>query len=339
MPNPQENAKRPVVLLFPGQGAQQALMGAGLYRHASVFTDAMDTVFRLLGQEGKSIRADWLSGDPSDLFDDVTRAQPLLFAVNYALGRTVMSWGIRPAALLGHSVGELAAAALAGVFSLADAARLMTERIKILADTPPGGMLAVAASPGEVERYLSGHVGIGAVNAPRQVLLAGPAGPLAAAERRLRADGFTCRMAKARQAFHSTLLSDAAERSTPGWRQTELRAPDLTIWSAYRGAVLSSDLARDPAFWARQPVDPVLFGPTLESMLDHGDYLLIEAGPGQGLTTLARRQPAVTSGRSAVAAMLPARAGDPSADRAAVLAVAERISTEGHDIDWDAVLK
>ncbi|MFC5744432.1 acyltransferase domain-containing protein [Actinomadura rugatobispora] len=337
MPNPQENARRPVALLFPGQGSQQVLMGAGLYGHMSVFTDVMDTVFRLWGEEGASIRADWLSGGPPELLDDVTRAQPLLFALNYALGRTVLSWGVRPAALLGHSVGELSAAVLAGVFGLADGARLMMDRITTIAGTPPGGMLAVAASREEVEPYLSGEVSVGAVNAPRQVLLAGPARPLAEAERRLRADGRTCRMAKARQAFHSPLLSGAVDRSAPAWKETELRAPELTVYSAYLGAVLSPEDARDPGFWARQPVDPVLFGPTLERMLDGGDHLLVEAGPGQGLSALARRRPAVTSGRSAVTAMLPARAGDPAGDRAAVLNAAERISAEGHDIDGDAV--
>src|SRR3954454_3391726 len=94
---------RPIALLFPGQGAQHARMAAGLYGHAEVFTDCIDTAFRHLGDTGATVRDDWLSEDPpGDLFDDVTRAQPLLYAVDHALGRLVLSWGVEPGAMLGH---------------------------------------------------------------------------------------------------------------------------------------------------------------------------------------------------------------------------------------------
>jgi [acyl-carrier-protein] S-malonyltransferase len=323
---------RPIALLFPGQGAQHARMAAGLYGHADVFTDCMDTAFGHLGDIGTDLREDWLSDGSPELFDDVTRAQPLLYAVDYALGRLVLSWGVEPGALLGHSVGEMAAATLAGVLDFADGLRLMRDRIEVFADTPPGGMLAVAASAADVEPYLSGEVAVAAVNAPRQLLLAGAAGPLAEVERRLRDDDIVCRAARARQAFHSPVVADAVRRSAPAWERTALHAPERTLYSAYRESVLSPGDARDPAFWARQPVDPVLFGPTLDRLLDDGDFLLVEAGPGQGLSTLARRHPAVASGRSAVVPLLPARPGDGAGDRQAVREAVEHITAEGHDL-------
>jgi [acyl-carrier-protein] S-malonyltransferase len=309
---------RPIALLFPGQGAQHARMAAGLYGHADVFTDCMDTAFGQLGDIGANIREDWLSDGSPERFDDVTRAQPLLYAVDYALGRLVLSWGVDPGALLGHSVGEMAAATLAGVLDFTD--------------TPPGGMLAVAASTADVEPYLSDEVAVAAVNAPRQLLLAGAADPLAEVERRLREDDIVCRSARARQAFHSPVVAGAVRRSAPAWERTALHAPERTLYSAYRESVLSPGDARDPAFWARQPVDPVLFGPTLDRLLDDGDFLLVEAGPGQGLSTLARRHPAVASGRSAVVPLLPARPGDGGDDRQAVREAVERITAEGHDL-------
>ena len=323
---------RPIALLFPGQGAQHARMAAGLYGHADVFTDCMDTAFGQLGDIGANIREDWLSDGSPERFDDVTRAQPLLYAVDYALGRLVLSWGVDPGALLGHSVGEMAAATLAGVLDFTDGLRLMRDRIEVFADTPPGGMLAVAASTADVEPYLSGEVAVAAVNAPRQLLLAGAAGPLAEVERRLREDDIVCRSARARQAFHSPVVAGAVRRSAPAWERTALHAPERTLYSAYRESVLSPGDARDPAFWARQPVDPVLFGPTLDRLLDDGDFLLVEAGPGQGLSTLARRHPAVASGRSAVVPLLPARPGDGADDRQAVREAVERITAEGHDL-------
>ncbi len=178
---------------------------------------------------------------------------------------------------------------------------------------------------------MTGQVVIAAVNGPRQVLLAGPAGQLATVHQRLRADGVTCRRARARQAFHSPAVADAVARSAAGWDVTPLHAPRGTIYSAYLGGILPADRACDPRFWAGQPAEPVLFGPTLDRLLRSGDFLVIEAGPGQGLSALARRHPAVTSGRSAVTAMLPARAGDAGKDRRAVLAAAARLRAEGYD--------
>jgi acyl transferase domain-containing protein len=307
-------------------------MAAGLYGHSDVFTDVMDAAFRLLGREGAQIRADWLLPAPPEKLDDVTRAHPLLYAVGCALGRLVESWGVEPAALLGHSVGELVAGTLAGVLEFEDAMRLMRDRMRIFADTPPGGMLAVAATPEQTATYVSGEVAIAAVNGPQQVLLAGPAMQLAAAERRLRTDGVTCMRARARQAFHSPVVADAVARSVGGWDATPLRAPRRTLYSAYLGDVLSAERARDPRFWAGQPAEAVLFGPTLDRLLGDGDFLMIEAGPRTGLIALARRHPAVTAGRSAVVAMLPARAGDPDRDRRAVHAAADRCRAEGHRI-------
>jgi [acyl-carrier-protein] S-malonyltransferase len=305
-------------------------MAAGLYRHCDVFTDVMDAAFRLLGREGAQIRTDWLLPAPSARLDDVTRAQPLLYAVGCALGRLVESWGVEPAALLGHSVGELVAATLAGVLEFEDAMRLMRDRMRFFADTPPGGMLAVAITPGQAATYVSGEVAIAAVNGPQQVVLAGPAMQLAAVQRRLRTDGVTCVRVRARQAFHSPVVADAVAKSASGWAATPLRAPRRTLYSAYLGGVLPAERARDPRFWAGQPAEAVLFGPTLDRLLSRGDYLMIEAGPRTGLSAVIRLHPAVTAGRSAVIAMLPARAGDPDSDRRAVRAAADRSRAEGH---------
>jgi acyl transferase domain-containing protein len=325
MPN---GSARQVVLLFPGQGAQQPRMAAGLYGHNDVFTGVMDTAFGLLGADGDQIRADWLRPGPPDSLDDVTRAQPLLYAVGYALGRLVRSWGVEPAAMLGHSVGEMVAATLAGVLDFEDGMRLIRDRMGIFADTPPGAMLAVAASPDSVAPYLSGMLAVAAVNGPRQILVAGPEDQVATLRLRLEAAEITCRRTRARQAFHSPVVADAVARSAAGWSATPLRPPLLTLYSAYVGDVLTTAQARDPAFWAGQPAEPVLFGPTLDRLLGRGEFLLVEAGPGQGLSALARRHRAVTSGRSAVTAMLPVRAGDPEEDRRALVSAAVRIGAE-----------
>ncbi|ASW54621.1 acyltransferase domain-containing protein [Plantactinospora sp. KBS50] len=329
---PGTGAPRPVALLFAGQGAQRVRMAAGLYDADPVFTDTMDEVFRCFGAEGPALRADWLAERPVVPIDAVGRAQPLLFAVNLALGRMVCGWGVRPAALVGHSVGEIAAATLAGVFETADAVELLRNRVVGSVDAPPGGMLAVAASVAQVTPYLGPEVAVGAVNAPRQTVLAGLDGPLAEAAERLRAAGYVCQRIGCSVAFHSPAAADLVAGSLPVLRRLPLAPPRLPVYSAYTTSRLTAELAARPEFWAGHAVEPVLFWPTLDARLAERDLLLVDASPGQALAVAARRHPAVAAGRSEVLALLPARPGPGEADRRSVVAAAERIRAEGHEI-------
>lgn len=326
------DAPRPVALLFAGQGSQRVRMAAGLYRACPTFTDAMDEVFDCFGALGEPLRSDWLSAHPAVGIDEIARAQPLLFAVNYALGRMILGWGVRPVALVGHSVGEVAAAALAGVFRLPDAVRMLRDRVACAATAPSGGMLAVAASVSELADHIGDGVAVGAVNAPRQTILAGLDGPLLAVEARLRAAGILCRRLRCSVAFHSPAAAHIAEDALPTLLGTPLCAPALPVYSAYTTTRLNADVATDPRFWARHAVDPVLFWPTLDALLGARDLLLIDTSPDRSLTAAARRHPAVARGRSDVIGLLPTRVGAGVDDvRGAVLA-AERIRGEGHDI-------
>ncbi|MEU3353831.1 acyltransferase domain-containing protein [Streptomyces sp. NPDC037389] len=298
----------PVALLLPGQGSQHPRMATGLYSGEAAepeFAAAMDEVFTAMGAAGKPLRADWFAERPTVPVDHVTRSQPLIFAVDYALARLVMSRGVRPAALLGHSVGEMAAAVLAGVFTLPDATALVLDRVRRLADAPPGGMLAVAAAPGELEPYLGDDVVVGAVNAPRQTVLAGPEAPLEKTGQALRDALFTCRRVPSLTGFHSPMLEPACRGAEELFASVPVRAPRITIHSAYTAGPLTHGDVANPAYWARHPVAPVLFWPALDALLSTGDHILIETGPGDGLSRLARRHPRVRAGTSKV---LPLRA-------------------------------
>ncbi|MFI6805478.1 acyltransferase domain-containing protein [Streptomyces luteogriseus] len=305
----------PVVLMFAGQGAQHPRMAAGLHGHDETFTAWMDEAFRLLGPDGPRLRERWLAPAPAPEYDDVTVAQPLLYAVGHALGRMLLEHGLRPAALFGHSVGELVAATLAGVLEFADGMRLMRDRMALFADTPPGGMLAVAASVDEVADVLGPTVHLAAVNAARQLLLSGERAPLDEAARVLTGRGLVCQDVRARQAFHSPVVAPAVDASLPAWHAVRLAAPRLPLYSAYTRGLLDTDRARDPMFWARQPAETVHFAPTLTTVLDdHPGCLLVEAGPGNSLSTLARRQRAIAGRNSAVLPLLPDRTRGDEAD-------------------------
>ncbi|MFE3019775.1 acyltransferase domain-containing protein [Streptomyces sp. NPDC059256] len=316
---------RSTVLLLPGQGSQHLRMAAGLFGTEPVFTAAMGEVFTALGTEGDRLREDWLSERPAVELDHVTRSQPLLFAVDHALGRLVLSWGVRPGAVLGHSIGELAGAVLAGVFALPDAVALVRERIRLLGDGPPGGMLAVAAAPEEVEPFLGGDVVIGAYNAPRQTVLAGPDPALEKVHAALLEADFTCRRVPSLSPFHSPALAPAVEGSADLIAALPVRPPRITLHSCYTALPLRPDEVADPEYWAAQPVAPVRFWPALDALLTDGDAVLVEAGPGQGLAQLARRHPSVRAGRSVVVSLLPARPGPPERDRASVAAAREAL--------------
>lgn len=326
---------RPVVLLFPGQGTQHVRMAAGLYGHDQAFTEAADQVLGLLGAEGRAIRDDWLARTQRIDIDDVRRAQPLLYLVDYALAATLRGLGVRPAALLGHSAGELVAATLAGVFTLDEAMSVMQDRVAAAAQLPPGGMLAAAASRREVEPYLADGVALAAVNAAAQTMLAGPVEPLRQAERRMRADGFVVRAVLATAAFHSPAMAQAAAATERSFARMRLCAPAAVpaMYSGYTGGRLTAAEATDPAFWARQLTDTVFFGPALDRLLAaEGDVLLVEAGPRQTLTTLARRHQAVRSGACSVVPLMPAKPGTPAADRGGVLAAAAVLEAEGYQL-------
>ncbi|MGW0494812.1 acyltransferase domain-containing protein [Streptomyces sp. NPDC003007] len=326
-----EAAARPVALLLPGQGSQHLRMAAGLVAAEPVFAGAMDEALTALtdlggpGEAGTGLREDWLGTDDPAVMDHVTRSQPLLFAVDYALGRLVLSWGVRPVALLGHSIGEVAAAVLSGVFTLRDAAAMVHDRVSRLADAPPGGMVAVAAGPEEVEPFLTDGVVVGAVNAARQTVLAGLDDPLGTVTAALAGAGFVLQRVPAATAFHSPALAPAMSGAEERIATLPVGEPRIPVMSGYTARFLTPAEAKDPAFWSRQPVAPVLFWPALDALLAQGDLVLVEAGPGQGLSQLARRHPAVRSGGSAIVPLLPARPGTAEHDVAAVRAAAEAL--------------
>ncbi|WP_327723629.1 acyltransferase domain-containing protein [Streptomyces europaeiscabiei] len=303
-------ARRPFAFLLPGQGAQYPRMAAGLYESEPEFAATVDEFFELMGPEGSEIRNDWLSESPRLPIDVGRRAQPLLFVIGYAVGRLFLDRGIRPSVLLGHSVGELAAATLAGVFDLPAAARIMSARSRALEAAPPGGLLAVAAPHGQVLDLLGARctaegVAVGAVNAPRQTVLAGPAEELARVEEALTAQGLTSRRVRALEPFHSPVMDEAARRFEKAVAQEKLRLPKIPIQSSRTARPVRPEEAVDPAFWARQMAEPVLFWPALASLLEEGPLTVVETGPGRALSAPALRHAAVRERRSEVVCVMP----------------------------------
>ncbi|ONI91597.1 hypothetical protein ALI22I_08260 [Saccharothrix sp. ALI-22-I] len=331
-----DGKRRPVTFLFPGQGAQHAAMAADLHATEPVFAAAFDECLDLLEQEGVPARERWRSAVSDDEIQHTSFAQPLLFAVEYALSRMWRSWGVEPARLLGHSIGELTAAAVAEVFSLHDAARLVAARARAMAATPAGAMLAVSAPEDQVRALLPAELTVAAVNAPRQIVVAGAGDEIDRFARLLAENGLSGQRVRTSHAFHSPFMAEAAAEFEAAFAGVGLHAPKIDVFSAATGARLTTDQATDPAFWAGQLNAPVLFGDALSALLDDAPQILVEVGPGHSLSGVAKQHPRVLAGESAVAMTLPRRGAGVS-ERKSVLTAVGQLWVEGHAIDWSAV--
>ncbi|OLF07377.1 polyketide synthase type I [Actinophytocola xinjiangensis] len=319
-----------VAFLFPGQGTQYAGMGEGLYRHDPVFRSEVDTCAELLGEHLDLDLRHVLHRDRDDALLRRTRiAQPALFTVEYALARWWQDRGIEPAALVGHSVGEFVAACLADVLTLPDALALVAARGELMEAMPPGAMVSVALPSAELASRLPAGVEIAAVNAPRLCTVAGPRDAVAALAGTLRAEGVRCRELHTSHAFHSAMMTGAAEGFADHAAGIPLRAPRIPVLSNVTGDWLSARDATDPAYWARQLRAPVRFDDGVRRLLD-ARHALLEVGPGDTLTTLTRQRPEAI-GRGTPSLPGPAGAGD---DRLALAGAAGRLWLAGVAVDW-----
>lgn len=294
-----------VYLMFPGQGSQYPRMGVSLYGSDPVFTHWMDSAFLMMGEMGNRLKREWLNSSPGPRFDDVRTAQPLLYMINHALGKVVMGWGVELNGLLGHSVGELVAATLAGVIAFEDGVGLMVDRVHAFAETAAGGMAAVAASEEEVSPFLSAEIHLAAVNAPRQTIIAGRVEPLERTLKAMTSAGITCSLIPSQQAFHSPLVNPGVAASVSAWEATPLAPPSIAVISAYLPGRLTDAAACDPHFWATQPADLVRFDDALREVLALRPAALVECGPSGVLTAIARKHRNVRGGQTRAFALLP----------------------------------
>jgi phthiocerol/phenolphthiocerol synthesis type-I polyketide synthase E len=316
------------VFLFPGQTAHRAMMAAGLYGTVRSFSIAMDESIEVFEQRGVALLDNWLSARHEN---DITLVEPLLFAVEYALAAMWSEFGVEPKALLGHSLGELTAATVAGVFTLPDAATLVRARMRAMVEHPvEGGMLAVAAGVADVAELLPEGVVVAAVNSPRQTVLAGARAALEDAARAMSAAAIAARPLAVSHALHHPDWGAATDSIAAALAEVELRRPRTSLYSGVTGERISDAQAVDVSFWASQLAKPVRFSPALQALVADHDRLMIEVGPGRTLTRLTRAHNAMGA-RAHVVATLPDGADEPTA----VLRAAAEFWVHGGRVDWD----
>ncbi len=331
-----EGGDRPVAFLFSGQGSQFAGMGAGLYRGEPVYRAAIDHCAELLrGPLARDLR-DVLFAPAGDTVIHQTRlAQPALFATEYALAMLWRQWGVRPAAMLGHSIGEYVAAHLAGVMSLNDALALVAARGQLMQAMPPGGMAAVHLGADELARWLEateGAVEIAAVNAPELCTIAGPADALAACLARLQSAGIETRALHTSHAFHSAMMAPVLAPFTALVEKVALSAPTLPYVSNLTGQWITPQQATSPAYYAEHLRRGVKFAAGVRTLAADPALHLLEVGPGQALTALARLGLGRDGPRRVSASFGPVR--DERDDVDALRAAAGRLWLAGAALHW-----
>ncbi|SFC87933.1 type I polyketide synthase [Streptomyces aidingensis] len=340
--------------LLPGVGDQYRGVGQGLYREEPAFAEAVDECLAAAAERcGVDLRPVFfaaprdaagpgggtlLTASPDDLFDHAETAHPFLFTLEYALARLLMRRGVQPALLAGYSLGEYAAACLAGVFTLPDALWLVTERARLIEAAPPGRMLAVAAAPEDFAGLdLGPSVDVAALNGPHMTVLSGPPDAVEAAAGRLAEAGIAARALRAAHPFHSSLLRPARDRLAGLVASVPRRAPRIPVVSNATGRVLTDAEATDPGYWAGHLCRPVRFADCVRHCAEQGVTAYVELGPGQTLGGLVRQN--VGDARPAVLGTLPAQwaVTEDTDESAALLETCARLWELGTELDWAAL--
>jgi len=281
-----------VVFLFSGQGAQFPGMAREIYDAEPVFRDAVDSCAGLLRQElGLDLREVIFApatAEHADRLRQTALAQPALFVVEYALAMLWRSWGVTPAAMLGHSIGEYVAACLAGVFDLNDALHLVALRGRLMQQQPTGSMLGVVAERGELETMLPDGLWLAAHNGPRDCVIAGPDEAVAAFAAEAARRGLVTQPIATSHAFHSGLMAPVVEPFVEAVAAVDRHAPAIPFVSNVSGTWITDEQAQDPGYWGRHILAPVEFAHGVTELSGRGQVLL-EVGPGQTLGSLARR--------------------------------------------------
>ena len=333
-----ELAQRKISFMFAGQGAQYINMGRGLYETEATFRQHVDECAALLKPALELDLRDVLYPQPEQLaaveqqLSQTALTQPALFVIEYALARLWMQWGIMPQSMIGHSIGEYVAACLAGVFSLPAALELVVARGRMMQALPAGAMLAINLPVAEVEPLLGADLSLAADNGPRLCVVSGPFGAISELQKKLALRGDECRRLHTSHAFHSQMMQPIVRDFTELVQRIELKAPQIPFISNVTGTYIKVEEATDPNYWARHLLATVRFGKGVRELLQQPSSILLEVGPGETLSTLAKAQ-----GAQAMQPLILSSLRHPREEEADAKFLLKRLGQlwlAGAEVDW-----
>src|SRR6266566_2736244 len=364
----QSMPERPVAFLFPGVGESYVGVTQQVYAQEPTFRETVDRCCRFLhlqfgldlhavlypdeahpsqangstgsaGSPGVDLRAllgrnGHRASSSSEQLKQTALAQPAAFVLEYALAQLLFTWGIRPQAMLGYSLGEYVAACLAGVFSLEDALTLVARRAQLIAQLPAGAMLAVGLSEQAIQPYLTEQICLAALSGPASCVLAGPVEAIEQLEKHLSEQEIASRRVEATHAFHSSMLEPLREPLSELVRGITLHAPQIPYISNVTGTWITAEQATDPAYWAEHMRQTVRFAQGVEHLLEKNEPVLVEVGPGQSLSALVKQHPACGQQRfSLVVPTLPS-VYERQSEQAYLLTALGKLWLAGVTPDW-----
>jgi amino acid adenylation domain-containing protein len=331
------SAARPIVFMFPGQGAQYVNMAQDLYENEPLFRQHVDECSKLLERLlGIDLRNAIYPGartlEASEELDQTSLTQPALFVIEYALAKLCMQWGIRPKAMIGHSIGEYVAACLAGVFTLEDGLSLVALRGRLMQQLPSGAMLAVGLSPEQVTPLLNEKLSLAAVNGPTLCTVSGELDAIGALAEALSEQGVDHRRLHTSHAFHSMMVEPIVAEFTRLAGEVRLNAPQIPYVSNLTGTWITAVEATDPRYWARHLRETVRFGDGVRELLQTPHNILLEVGPGRSLTTLVKS--AVLGQTKPITLSTLRHAREEGSDFESLLKAMGQLWREGVEISW-----
>ncbi|GCF10053.1 non-ribosomal peptide synthetase/type I polyketide synthase [Dictyobacter arantiisoli] len=330
---------RPVVFLFPGQGAQYVNMTRELYQHENVFREYIDQCSTLLIPHlGTDIRTIlYPDPDQTEMAEEQLRqtffTQPVLFSLEYALAQLWMDWGVQPRAMIGHSIGEYVAACLAGVFTLEDALALVAIRSRMMQALPGGAMLAASLSEDDIQPYLGQDLSLAAVNGQTQSVVSGSAQAVDELHHRLVAQGITSHRLRTSHAFHSAMTEVIVEPFARHVERFPRQRPRIPYISNLTGTWITAEEAIDPVYWARHLRQPVRFAQGIHELLKEPEQVFLEIGPGRTLSHLVREY-GDHQAEQVILTSLPS-SQEKLAESVSLLKAVGQLWQAGVQIDWE----
>lgn len=332
--------KAEVTFMFPGGGAQFVGMGQGLYETEPVFQEWVDRGFDILQPElDLDIRALWLPeddvvGDAEERLKQPSIQLPLIMIIEYALAKLWMSWGVRPTALVGHSMGENTAACLAGVLSFKDCIKLIHLRGQLFDTVPAGGMMCIRLPVGYVRNMLGDNLDLASVNAPELSVVSGPDAALAQLQDQLAEHSIDFKRIPIDIAAHSRMLDPILEKFR-GYLQTiTLNPPELPIVSNSTGTFLTDDEATNPEYWVNHLRGTIMFADCITTLATEPNRIYLEVGPGKALSSMAAMNDKINHLHTFSTLRHP---DQDIADDVYFVSVLARLWATGVNIDWEQI--
>jgi acyl transferase domain-containing protein len=324
--------------MFPGQGSQYVGMGRGLYEGEREFRRQVESCSEvLIDSLGFDLRRvlyppEGMEREAEAELNETRITQPALFVVEYAMAKQLEKWGVRPDAMIGHSLGEYVAACLSGVMSIEDALRLVSKRGELMQEAR-GGMAAVMMDEAEARERINGSgLSIAAVNGPQQVVISGADDAVESLIEELSREGIVCKKLKARQAFHSKMMEGAAARYVEEVRKVALRKGEIEYISNVSGKMARAEEMTDPRYWGLQLRECVRFGDGIEELAKRPGLILLEVGPGESLSKLARQRGRRTPDEVTISTMRNSR--DVDHDSQYLATAIGKLWMAGAEVDW-----